>query len=63
MAGIPLLGYLFTVTTYKFDIKVSTLITNILLKLRVQFVEIGCHGIRRRKKKKSVGRCCKVLKN
>jgi hypothetical protein len=28
----PLLGYLFTVTTYKFDITVTVLITNILLK-------------------------------
>jgi hypothetical protein len=38
----PLLGYLFRVTIYKFEITANTLITKILLILRVQFMEIGC---------------------
>jgi hypothetical protein len=38
------LGYLFTVTIYKFKITATILITNILLIWRVQFMEIECHG-------------------
>jgi len=57
MAGkCTLLGYLFTVTTYKFQITATILITNILLIWRVQFMEIGCQGVRKWKKK--VGNHC-----
>jgi hypothetical protein len=39
-----LLEYLFTVTTHKFEITATILITNILLIWRVEFMEIGCKG-------------------
>ena len=52
---MPLLDYLFTVTTYKFEITAAVLITNILRIWRVQFMEIGCHGVREWKK---VGKHC-----
>jgi len=39
-----LLGYLFTVTTYKFEIRATILITNNLLIYRVQFMEIAAKG-------------------
>jgi hypothetical protein len=46
MAGkCTLLGYLLTVTTYKFEITSTILITNILVILRVPFMEKGCQGI------------------
>jgi len=34
-------------TTYKFEITTTILITNILLVWRVQFMEIGCQGVRK----------------
>ena len=43
---IPLLGYLFTFTTYKFEIT-TILITNILLIWRVRFMKIGCQAVRK----------------
>jgi hypothetical protein len=46
----PLLGYLFTVTKYKFEIIATVLIRNILLVRMVQFMEIGCQGVRKWKK-------------
>jgi hypothetical protein len=49
MLLIPLLEYLFTVTTYKFEITATILITNILLIWRVQFMETGCKGESKRK--------------
>ena len=38
------------VTTYKFEITATILITNILLIWRVQFMEIGCQGVGKWKK-------------
>jgi len=43
---IEILGYLFTITTYKFEITATISITNILLISKVQFREIGCQGVR-----------------
>jgi hypothetical protein len=40
-------GYLFTVTTYKFEITATKLIINILIILWVKFMEIGCQGVRK----------------
>jgi hypothetical protein len=48
MAGKgTLLGYLFTVTTHKFEITATILVTNISGILRVQSMEIGCQGLRK----------------
>jgi hypothetical protein len=52
----PLLGYLFTVTTYKFELTATKWITNILLIQRVQFMEIGCQGVWEWKKARN--HCC-----
>jgi hypothetical protein len=40
-----LLGYLFIVRTYKFEITATVLITDILVICRVQFMEVG--GVRK----------------
>ena len=42
MKLIELSVYLFTVTTYKFEMTATILITNILQICRVQFMEISC---------------------
>ena len=42
-----LLGYLFKVTTYKFEITAIISITNILLTWRAQFMEIGCQEVQK----------------
>jgi hypothetical protein len=44
------LGYLFNVTTYKFEITATILIIHILLIWRAQFIEIGCQEVSSRKK-------------
>ena len=40
-------GYLYAVTTYTLEITAAVLITNILLIRRVQFMEVGCQGVRK----------------
>jgi hypothetical protein len=40
-----ILGYIFTVTTHKFEITTIILTTNIFLMWRVQLKETGCQGV------------------
>jgi hypothetical protein len=40
-------GYLFTITKYTFEITAAILITNILLIWKVEFMEVGCQGVRK----------------
>ena len=52
-----ILGYTFTVTTHKFEITATILITNISLIRTAQLMEIGCQGVR---KWKNIGdHCCR----
>jgi hypothetical protein len=46
---IPLLGYLFTVTTYTFEITAIILFTKMLLIWSARFMVVGCEGERKRK--------------
>jgi len=51
MAGKgTILGYIFSVTTHKFEITATILITDNLLMWRVQLMGTGCQGIRSEKR-------------